>query len=574
MANLATFTPTIRVSSIFSLRLRQRRWLESIKDYDQSIQYHPGKANVVADALSRTGVPKVAMPLIADLDRMGVALCYVGTTRAETRMLIQSSLLERVRVAQQHDRLLQEARKRVGDGKPREFTIDENDLVRFRGCLCVPQKLDVKTDILREAHKTPYTVHPCETKMYRDLKQNFWWKRMKVDISKYATAYEVCQRVKAEHKRPAGLLKPLEILEWKWEHITMDFVVGLPRSPRGRDAIWVVVDCLIKPAHFIPMKTTNSASKLVPLYMKEVVRLHGMPKSIVSDQDSKFVSKFWESLHSALGTKLSLSVAFHPQTDGQSERTIQTLENMLRACVLSWKGRWEDHLALAEFTYNNSYQASIKMAPYEALYGRWCISPLCWETLGERSLVGPDWVQQTSEKVRQIRQNILAAQSHQKSYADVRRRDMEFAVGDQVLLRVSPTRGVIRFGVSRKLSPRYIGPFSILARIGSLAYRLQLPESMAGVHPIFHVSMLRKFLRDPDHQIELEPIAVQQDLTLVCRSVRILESSERVMRRRTIKYVKVLWTNQSEREATWELEELMRQKYPELFIMGEFFYLC
>jgi hypothetical protein len=264
-------------------------------------------------------------------------------------------------------------------------------------------------DILREAHKTPYTVHPGETKMYRDLKQNFWWKRMKVDVSKYVAACEVCQRVKAEHKRPAGFLKPLEIPEWKWEHITMDFVVGLPRSPRGRDAIWVVVDRLTKSAHFIPMKTTNLALDLVPLYMKEVVRLHGVPKSIFSDRDSKFVSKFWESLHSALGTKLSLSVAFHPQTDGQSERTIQTLEDMLRACVLSWKGSWEDHLALVEFAYNNSYQASIKMAPFEAFYGRRCISPLCWETFGERSLVGPDWVQQTSEKVREIRQNILAA---------------------------------------------------------------------------------------------------------------------------------------------------------------------
>jgi hypothetical protein len=155
-------------------------------------------------------------------------------------------------------------------------------------------------------------------------------------------------------------------------------------------------------------------------------------------------------------------------------------------------------------------------------------------------LVGPDWVQYTSEKVREIRQNILAAQSRHKSYADVRRRDLEFVVGDQVLLRVSPTRGVVRFGVSGKLSPRYIGPFSILARVGSLAYRLQLPESMAGVHPVFHVSVLRKYLRDPDHQIELESIVVQQDLTLECRPVCILESSERVMRRRRIKYVKVL----------------------------------
>jgi hypothetical protein len=173
----------------------------------------------------------------------------------------------------------------------------------------------------------------------------------------------------------------------------------------------VVVDRFTKYAHFIPMKTTNLASELVPLYMKEVIRLHGVPKSIVSDRDSKFASKFWEILHNALGTKLSLSVAFHPQTDGQLERTIQTLEDMLRACVLSCKGSREDHLALAEFAYNNSYHASIKMAPYEALYGRWCISPLCWETMGERSLVGPNWVQQTSEKVREIRQNILAAQS-------------------------------------------------------------------------------------------------------------------------------------------------------------------
>jgi hypothetical protein len=250
---------------------------------------------VVADALSRTGVLKVAMPLIADLDRMGVALCYVGTAREETHMLIQSSLLDRVCVAHQQDHLLKETRNRVGDGKPGEFTIDENDLVCFRGRLCVPRKSDVKMDILREAHKTPYTVHPGETKMYRDLKQNFWWKRMKVDVSKYVTACGVCQRVKAEHKRLLCLLKPLEILEWKWEHITMDFVVGLPRSPRGKDAIWVVVVRLTKSAHFIPMKTTNSASELVPLYMKEVIRLHSVPKSIVSDRDSKFVSKFWKS---------------------------------------------------------------------------------------------------------------------------------------------------------------------------------------------------------------------------------------------------------------------------------------
>jgi len=177
MVSLVTSILTIRVLNIFftqkELNLRQRRWLELIKDYDLTIQYHLGKANVVADALSRTSVPKVAMPLIVDLSRMGVSLCYAGTTREETQLLIQSNLLEKVREAQKHDRLIQEVRKRIGDGKPREFSIDENDVVRFRGCLCVPQKSDVKMDILREAHRTPYTVHPGETKMYRNLKQNF-----------------------------------------------------------------------------------------------------------------------------------------------------------------------------------------------------------------------------------------------------------------------------------------------------------------------------------------------------------------------------------------------------------------
>jgi hypothetical protein len=182
----------------------------------------------------------------------------------------------------------------------------------------------------------------------------------------------------------------------------------------------VVIDRLTKVAHFIPMKQTSSAVDLVPLYIKEVVRLHGVSMSIVSDQYSKFVSKFWQSLHNAMGTKLDMSVVFHPQIDGQSERTIQTLEDMLCACMLSWKGNWEDHLTLAEFAYNNGYHASIKMAPYESLYGRKCISLLCWEVPSERLLVGPNWIQQTHDKVHHIRQNMLTTQSRQKSYADVR----------------------------------------------------------------------------------------------------------------------------------------------------------
>jgi hypothetical protein len=206
-------------------------WLELTKDYDLNIQYHPGKANVVAIALSRTGVPKTCMQLTNDLDHMGISLCYAGVSREETELVIRSPLREQVRVAQLRDRLLLVVRKCIEAGRSRDFSMEEDGTIYFRGCLCVPQKAIVKMEILREAHQTPYTVHPGETKMYQDLKQSFWWKRMKVDIAKYVASCGICQKVKAEHQRPAGLLKPLEIPTWKFENITtnlwLDYLVPL-----------------------------------------------------------------------------------------------------------------------------------------------------------------------------------------------------------------------------------------------------------------------------------------------------------------------------------------------------------
>jgi hypothetical protein len=270
--------------------------------------------------------------------------------------------------------------------------------------------------------------------MYQDLKEQFWWHGMKREIAFYIARCDVCQRVKAEHQRPTGLLQHLKVPMWKWEEVGMDFMTGLPRSNRGHDSIWVIVDHLTKVAHFIPVKTTDQGQHLAELYMSRIVSLYGVPKRIVSDRGSQFTSRFWESLHKALGTKLSFSTAFQPQTGGQTERVNQILEDMLRACVLAYGTKWEDCLPFAEFSYNNSYQASLQMAPFEALYGRKCRTPLNWSETEKSQVFGPDIIREAEEQVQLIRNHLKAAQSRQKSYADSKRRSVTFNVGDLVYL--------------------------------------------------------------------------------------------------------------------------------------------
>jgi hypothetical protein len=336
--------------------------------------------------------------------------------------------------------------------------------------------------------------------MYQDLKQNFWWTRMKREIAKYVFECDICQRVKASHLRTSGTLQPLPIPSWKWEDISMDFIVGLPNTSQRHDSIWVIVDRLTKTAHFLPVHTTYNAKKYAEIYLDQIVRLHGIPKTIISDRGAQFVAHFWEQFQQTLGTKLIRSSAYHPQTDGQTERINQILEDMLRACVIQYDKHWDKCLALAEFSYNNSYQSSIKMAPFEALYGRQCRTPLNWSQTGEREIFGPDLVTEAEEKVKIIWNNLKAAQSRQKSYADKRRKPIQFEVGDFVYLRVSPTRGVQRFGIKGKLAPRYVGPFEILEICEP--YRLQLPPQLAAIHSVFHVSQLKKCISVPTEIID------------------------------------------------------------------------
>ncbi|GKC70783.1 putative reverse transcriptase domain-containing protein [Tanacetum coccineum] len=260
---------------------------------------------------------------------------------------------------------------------------------------------------------------------------------MKAIIAEYVGKCLTCSRVKAECQKPSGLQVQPEIPIWKWERITMDFVTKLPKTSNGHDTIWVIVDRLTKSVHFIPTLETNSMETLTRLYIKEIVSRHSVPISIISDRDSQFISRFWQSLQSALGTQLDMSMTYHPETDGQSERTIQTLEYMLRACVIDFGKGWERHLPLVEFSYNKSYHASIKAAPFEALYGRKCRSPVSWAEVGDVQLTGPEIIYETTKKIVQIRQCLQAARDRQRSYANVRRKPLEFQVGDRVMLKVS-----------------------------------------------------------------------------------------------------------------------------------------
>nr|GEV09523.1 hypothetical protein [Tanacetum cinerariifolium] len=328
--------------------------------------------------------------------------------------------------------------------------------------------------VMHESHKSKYSIHPGLDKMYQDLKKLYWWPNMKPDIATF-----------------------------KWEKITMDFVSGLPRTPSGYDSIWVIVDRLTKSAHFLLMKKTDSIKKLAHVYLKEIVCRHGVIVSIISDRD---------------------------KMDGQSERKIQTLEDMLRACAIDFGNSWDRHLPLVEFPYNNSYHASIKAAPFKALYWRKCRS----------------------------------------------RKPMEFKVGDKFMLKVSPWKGVIRFGKRGvihfgkrgKLSPRYIGQFEIIERIGPVAYKLELPEKLHGIHNTFHVSNLKKCLADKNLVIPLEEVQLDDKLYFIEEPVDIMDREVKQLKQSRIPIVKVRWNSRRGPEYTWEREDFFKRNYPHLFSRG------
>ncbi|GJU83357.1 putative reverse transcriptase domain-containing protein [Tanacetum coccineum] len=360
------------------LNMRQHRWLELLSDYYCEIRYHPGKANVVADALSRKERSK---PL-----RVRSLVMTIGLD------LPKQILNEKFRTEKLEPR---------ADGT-----------LCFNGRSWLPCYGDLRTVIMHESHKSKYSIHPGSDKMYQDMKKLYWWPNMKANIATYVIKCLTCAKVKAKHQRPSGLLVQLDIPQWKWDNITMDFVMKLPKSSQGYNTIWVIVDRLTKSAIFVPMRENDPMEKLARMYLKEVVTRHGILVSIICDRDPRFASNFWRSLQKAL-----------------------------------------------------------------------------------------EIVQETTEKIIQIKQRMHVTRDRQKSYADLKRKPMDFQVGDKVMLKVLPWKGVIRFGKQEKLNPRYVRQFKVLEKVGSVANKLELPEELSRVHNTFHVSNLKKCYVD-------EPLAV------------------------------------------------------------------
>ncbi|GJR84736.1 putative reverse transcriptase domain-containing protein [Tanacetum coccineum] len=311
-----------------------------------------------------------------------------------------------------------------------------------------------------EAYKSKYSLHPGADKMYYDLRDRYWWLGMKKDIAVYVGKCLTCLNVKAGHQRPSGLLQQPEIPEWKWEGIEMDFVTMLPRTSSGYDTIWVIVDRLTKSVHFLPMRKDYKMDRLATLYLNEIFARHGVPILIISDRDSQFT---------------------------------------LRACILDFEGSWDVHLPLVEFWYNNSYHSSVRCVSFEALYGRKCHSLIMWAEVGEGQLIGPELVQETTKKISQIK-DVLKA-----------KRDL------------SPWKGVVCFGKKGKLAPRFVRPFEIIEKVGLVAYQLDLPEELNGVHDTFCMSNLKKCLAYPTLQVPLDEIQVDAKLNFMVEPIEILE---------------------------------------------------
>ena len=479
--------PLIYLQTQPHLSRRQARWSEYLQMFDFEWRYRPSRQNH-ADPLSR-------LP-----GRLISILLLIQSSSQRDQF---SNLLFKCRNGYQTDDWFAEA---VNTNH-----LQFRDGLWFKGPLTVvPAVPELRQLILQEIHDTPFGGHLSAERTYEELSRLFWWPSVRADTSEFVRTCHVCQRDKVSRQMPAGLLQPLSIPGRCWESMSMDFITHLPATRAGHTQIVVFIDRLSKLVHLAPLSSDASAKDVAECFMHTVFRAHGVPAQIVSDRDAKFTSAFWKAFTTLLGTQLAMSTAFHPQSDGQTERTNSVLEAMLRHWVNPVQNNWDTMLDCAEFAINNSYHSSIQCTPFQLTYGQNPGTPL--SLLQGATCISPvalDFVSQRRNLLAAARIALLKAQDQQKSLFDQHHRHLEFKVGDEVLLSSLHLQFKgLKGKATRKLYPKWIGPFTVVERVGSVSYKLTLPPTIA-VHPVFHVSLLKPFRKGERFQPLPVPLLVE-----------------------------------------------------------------
>lgn len=501
------------------------------------ILYNKGVENIVADALSRIN-PQDQLEVLAVSYSQPAWLEKISSAYA--KFPENAKLLATLTIKSPHgDYVLQEG------------------LIKTKGKILVPPDMKLQNLIISALHDSPVGGHSGAFVTYQKVKQLFVWTRMKMMIKEFVAACQVCQQAKSERVKYPGLLQPLPVPKFAWQVITMNFIEGLQVS-HSYNCIMVIVDKFSKYAHFLPLSHPFTAYKVAMLFMEHIFKLHGLPESIVSDRDKVFTSTLWKELFRLAGTTLQMSSAYHPQTDGQTERVNQCLEGYLRCFVHSCPNKWKDWLSLAEFWYNTSYHSSLDKTPFEVLYGQ---PPRHLGIDVMESCVVPDlqeWLLKRKLMLQLIQQQLSRAQQRQKHQADKHRSERSFDVGDWVFLKLQPyVQSSLIKRANHKLYFRYFGPYQILEKIGQMAYKLLLPDSTS-IHSVFHVSLLKKAVDDLS-QVSDELPAQTDTLQF---PVKVLHRRIQTKDERTMSQVLVQWSSWPQALATWENEFVLREKFP------------
>jgi transposase InsO family protein len=436
-------------------------------------------------------------------------------------------------------------------------------ILRYKSRIYIGADKDLQNQLLGSFHASAIGGHSGMVATYQRIKRLFYWPGLKKDTQHYIIECAVCQRAKAEHCPYPGLLEPLERPDMAWQHITMDFIEAMPKS-NGKEVILVVVDRLTKLAHFIPLSHPYSVQTVAQAFVDNIFKLHGPPSSIVTDRDRIFTSNMWQSVFKSLKVKLKLSTAYHPQTDGQSERVNQCLESYLRCMAFQEPKKWASWLALAEWWYNTSYHTALKMSPFQALY----VFPP--PMINELALPGPeetearDFIAEKQNMLTKLKENLAQAQARMKKHADKKRTERVLQLGDMVYLKMQPYRRAA-FGLrqSIKLTSKYYGPFRVLEKIGSLSYKILLPEGVK-IHPVFHVSQLKKHLG--------KNAVPQQGIPLVTPDGKIKTEPTKVLETRSLPRNGVLvtqwlieWANLTPQDSSWEDANFIKKVFPHFY---------